>query len=124
MQAQAFLEEKLKQASDGEEVVLLDMYLEEADDICFVPELDQEKVFTIFEKSKRSSVDMIKNIPEGHGKELVRIAFLPLLILTVEMGDSSTFRYTLNEDDYEVEISRNSTLQILEHAFQLEGYEE
>ncbi|SOB74419.1 hypothetical protein BQ9231_00536 [Cedratvirus lausannensis] len=126
MQAQTFLEERLNQAGQGEEVVLLDMYLEERSDICFVPELDQDKVFAIFEQSKRfcSEVDyIVQNLPENYRLgvvserlERLRAAFLPLLVLSVEDG---IFYYNL-ADEYQTEISKSSVLKILEHAFQLE----
>nr|WIL03814.1 hypothetical protein Cplu_92 [Cedratvirus plubellavi] len=130
MQAQTFLEERLNQAGQGEEVVLLDMYLEERSDICFVPELDQDKVFAIFEQSKRfcSEVDyIVRNNPEdarlgtiAERIEQLRTTFLPLLVLSVEDG---IFYYNL-ANEYQTEISRSSALKILEHAMQLEGYQE
>ncbi|SPN79279.1 Hypothetical protein BRZCDTV_255 [Brazilian cedratvirus IHUMI] len=129
MQASTFLEEKINQVGQGEEVVLLDMYLEERNDICLVPELDQEQVLGIFTQSKKvrdNLRDMMESLSNNvalletvYRLDQLRDALLPLLMLTVEDG---VFRYSLNQDEYVVEISRESALKILEHAFQLEGY--
>lgn len=122
MQASTFLEERINQAGQGVEVVLLDMYLEERDDICFVPELDQEKVFNIFTQNTKFCAEVefiIQSLPEDARLEQLRATFLPLLMLTLEDG---VFRYALNRDEYVVEVSKDSALKILEHAFQLEGY--
>lgn len=128
MQASTFLEDKINQAGEGEEVVLLDMYLEERSDLCFVPEVDQERVLSIFEESKRfcsQLEDIIQRIPEERvvveRLEQLRGTLLPLLILTVQDG---SFYYTIDDDKYVAEISKSSALRVLEHAFQMEDYQE
>nr|WIL04589.1 hypothetical protein Cduv_109 [Cedratvirus duvanny] len=118
--ASLFLEEQINQAGEGEEVTLLRMYIEDKEDLCLVPELDQNKVCFIIETTLMfsSQVELAMHDLIGQGQanldHLEQILHFTFPVLTLTLCDG-LFHYNLDKE-YQVQISKNSALKILKHS--------
>ncbi|SPN78958.1 Hypothetical protein ZAZAV_97 [Cedratvirus Zaza IHUMI] len=129
MQAvRSHLEKKIVEGEEEHKVLILEVLVRGEEDLCFTEEIDREEILSILERSKACDKHLhqvlglleeidyqeIQEDLQSLADHVRQVSFLtsPILVLTLK---EDVFFYSLGK--YKKQISKESTLAILEHAF-------